>query len=86
MATLMERLQHVLTEHFPGSIAELEQANPSEKIGGYLIWDGFEDLEQLDRQRRLGQVVRSGLPREDQLRVTTIFTFTPTEVALMREN
>lgn len=82
MDGVAERVRSTLEGAFPGAKIDLEQASPSDKIGGTLIWDGFENMEQIDRQRQLAKVIREGLSREDQLRVTAILTFTNAEVTI----
>ena len=85
MEEFIKHLVELFSQQFPGSLAELEQARPLRKVGGYLIWDGFEDVEQLDRQRQLGRVLRANLNSSEQSKVTTILTLTPAEAAVMRE-
>ena len=85
MAPLIKRLQRLFAGRFPGATAELEKVTPLKKVGGFLVWDGFEGVEQIDRQRRLRTVIRENLPPEEQAKVTTILTVTPAEVAVMRE-
>lgn len=53
-----------------------------ERVGGTLVWNGFDGLSQLDRQRQLRAVVRE-LPVESQLRVTFILSLTSEELAAM---
>lgn len=84
MEELIERLNQLFGGQFPGSVAELELVHPINKVGGYLIWDGFEEMEQIDRQRQVSRVVRTMMP-DDRSRVTTILTLTPAEVMVMRE-
>ena len=74
MADLIDRLRDLLSKAFPGAEVELEQARTAEKIGGSLIWSGFEGMEQIDRQQKLAQVIRDALPREDQISITLILT------------
>jgi hypothetical protein len=84
MDELIHELTLVLLREFPGSMPELEQAKPLQKVGGYLIWNGFEGIEQIDRQRQLTAAIKRTLPPSEQLRVTTILTVTPEESELMR--
>jgi len=86
MAQLIDKLQTVLRADFPGASAELEIVPPAKKIGGFLIWAGFEGIEQIDRQRQLARVLRKRLSSEDASRVTTILTLTPAESAVMKES
>lgn len=84
MEALIRKLRKILKTQFVGAEPELEQAGPLDKIGGYLIWRGFEGVEQLDRQRQLNRAIRERLSVEEQLHITTILTVTPDEVAVMR--
>ena len=85
MARLVRRLQALFHTHFPGAMAELEQATPLKKVGGFLVWEGFEGAEQIERQRRLRKVIRENLSPQEQEQLTGILTVTPAEVAVMRE-
>jgi hypothetical protein len=85
MAPLINRLKELLASHFPGATADLETVAPINKVGGFLKWDGFEAVEQIDRQRRLRAVIREELSRQEQSQLTTILTVTPAEVQVMRE-
>ncbi len=79
MEELIDRLRNLLEAEFPGAEVELEAASPTDKLGGFLIWKGFEGMEQIDRQEKLANVIRSRLPHEDQLRISAILTITPDE-------
>lgn len=79
MEELVNRLRSLLEAEFPSAKAELEQASPAEKVGGFLIWGGFDGMEQIERQQRLSDVISSKLTRDDQVRITAILTITPNE-------
>ena len=85
MAELINRLQDLLSKAFPGAEIELEQARPAEKIGGVLIWSGFEGMEQIERQQKLAQVIRDALPREDQVLISLILTLIREEKSVPSE-
>jgi hypothetical protein len=85
VAQVKSRIDELLTRRFPGSSAELEVYPETHKVGGYLIWDGFEAIEPLDRQRQLHQVLREEIGKNYRSEVTSIFAMTPAEVAVMRE-
>ena len=80
----IEKLKETLATAFPGSTPELEVVEGVGRIGGFLIWSGFDDMDQLSRQRALSGALRDRLDREQLLGVTTILTLTPDEVAVMR--
>ena len=84
MESFLDKLRDTLRSQFPGSREDLERYPPrNRKVGGALIWDGFQDLEPLERQKRVWAALRERLSREDQLRITAIFTFTPAEWSVM---
>ena len=84
MDEFIQHLTDVLQQLFPGSTPELEQFQPLTKVGGFLIWDGFEGVEQLDRQRQVHAALRQTLSQVELQQVTTILTATPEEVELMK--
>ncbi len=82
MEDLMTKVERVLHERFGDDArVELEQDSPTEKVGGYIVWDGFTDVEQLERQRQVWDALRSGLTADEERQVTAILTATPEEVA-----
>jgi hypothetical protein len=83
MEELIQSLTRLLEREFPGSIPELEQIKPLQKVGGFLIWSGFDGVEQIDRQRQLSGALKRNLLPDQQRQVTTILTLTPEESALM---
>ena len=85
MEELIKRLRQLLERVFPGATVELEVAAP-EKVGGFLIWNGFDQVDQVERQRRLWTAIRDELSREDQLRITAILTLTPDERSVPSES
>jgi hypothetical protein len=85
MEDLRDKLQHVAVTRFPGSALELDRVAPDEKLSGFLLWEGFEPMEQLDRQRHLNGVLRNELTQDERGRISMIFTLTPEEAAVMRE-
>lgn len=86
MDDLRMRLTTLLREEFRGADVELEQADPSESVGGFIVWSGFAGQEQIDRQERLWTSIRSKLPRADQTHVTLIMTLTPEEKEALSRN
>lgn len=81
----METLARVLQREFPGSIPLLEPT-PSGKIGGILLWDGFEGQPQHERQRVLWKKLREDISTEQQRGVSAILTLTPLERDVILED
>jgi hypothetical protein len=86
MDVKIRRVRRILTEKFPDAETELEIFPGAGKVGGYLIWKGFTDLDQLDRQRMVSKALRESLGDDYRSRVSTIFTVTPVEIMAMRED
>ncbi len=50
MAALEKKLTQALALRFSGADIKLRQSRPGRRVGGTLIWDGFEGEPQIDRQ------------------------------------
>ena len=81
MATLNQKLKRALASKFRGADVKLTQVNRGKRIGGTLIWQGFEGEAQIDRQVELRRVIDEALPPDEQLQVSFILTVTPDEFA-----
>jgi hypothetical protein len=79
IGSFKRKLSKLLGRHFPSAKISLDQAKPAEKIGGMIIWDGFEGMDQVDRQNRLWKALRANLSPEEQLMITAILTMSATE-------
>ena len=85
MEKFMTPLRRMLIQHFPNAEVELEIAEPSERVGGFLIWDGFSGRDHIERQDELWRVLRANLSPDDQSKITAVLTVTPDELYAMRE-
>lgn len=74
---LRRKLFRVLKAEFPKADISLDQ--PGTKVSGLIVWQGFEGLEQVDRQSRLWKTLRSSLSRDEQLKISAILTMAPVE-------
>jgi hypothetical protein len=78
-------VKNILTREFADATVELEQAHPAKKLGGSLVWSGFEGMEQIERQDRLWKALEKGLAKDEQLQITLLLTLTPRELAVSKE-
>jgi hypothetical protein len=78
--TLTERVTRLLEGRFPGVVVALDPTGPPDRVAGWIVWAGFENRDQVDRQRLLRQVL-SELPAEDRLYLGPILTLTPDEAS-----
>jgi hypothetical protein len=83
MEALIKRLRQALAAEFSGAKLILAQAKPVKKITGEIVWDGFNGVAHIDRQRRLRTVIDSALDVDERLAVSLILTLTPDENVVM---
>jgi hypothetical protein len=83
MDQFIQRLTDLLTEHFANAEVDLGPAS-GDRVSGFLIWEGFQEDEQIDRQRAVWRVLRAELPPDELLRVAAVFTLTPQEMSAAR--
>lgn len=72
----------VLRDAFPGIEVEIE-VRSSGRIFGSVVWAGFADLDQVDRQTKIRSVLREKLG-DDAKQIGILFTYTPDEIEAMR--
>ena len=80
-----ERVRSILEQNFPDASVNLDDDSNEERIGGYIVWDGFEDQEPLERQHAIFDVLRKELNAASQ-RISLIFAYTPREWKLISED
>lgn len=82
-----QELTAFLTDTFPGSeLRELELMDDG-RLVAMLVWQAFEELDQIDRQNALWNALREHYERDDLRRgLGMILTFTPHEAAVIAED
>lgn len=85
MEPFIQKLKDLIARHFPDSELEVELTG-SDRIAAYLVWAGFADYEQIQRQRQVWSVLRQALSREEQLMISVILTLTPEEMTFARQD
>ncbi len=85
MAELKTKVESIIHYYFPGSEVILEDVPLSDKISGYIVWEGFQEFLGYERQQRLRAALRQGLNREEELRLSMLLTFVPAELHAIRE-
>jgi len=74
----------MLRQEFPKCEFELERKG-GDRVGGFLIWNGFEGLEQIDRQRKVSAVLKQKLSVAERQHVSALLTMTPDEMEFARQ-
>ena len=85
MGELIKKIDAILAQNFQGIDVALVTKKGVSRVGGFVIWSGFAGLPQLERQSQLWKVLKANLSREEELKLGTILTVTPQEVAAMNE-
>lgn len=85
MNRVVVELVEILSRRFPGSSPELEWFPGTLKVGGFLVWDGFEAVSSLRRQQDLTRVLLEELGAAYPTNVTVILTVTHLEAAVIHE-
>jgi len=83
--SLKKKLHQVLEKEFQDASVELEKSG-IDKVAGFLIWKGFEKVEQIERQEKLWHVLENNLKPEELLHVSVILTLTPNEKPVPMKN
>jgi hypothetical protein len=83
---IVERADGVLKNAFPGAIIEWDPISPHEKVSGWIIWDGFGDLDEIDRQLLVSKALKAGLQPDEWKSISAVFAITANELAVIHEN
>ncbi len=83
----MEEVIKTLQESFLGiDTSDLEIDPYSHRITGRVIWAGFEEKSQIDRQDMLWDALDARIPKDSRPSIGMILTLTPLEIAAYQEN
>jgi hypothetical protein len=77
--TLAKKLRHLLLKKFRGAKLELRRSGEDRRLEGFLIWQGFDGLDQIDRQEKLWTVLNEVLTPEERRQLLIVFTMIPEE-------
>jgi hypothetical protein len=78
---MVEHVTKVLESRFPGIDLQIEEM-PNGRIMGTAVWGGFADLDQVDRQTKLRDALRT--PDLDGSQIGLILAYTPEELFAMK--
>lgn len=82
---LAKKIRGILESTFPDiRIEDLKRPRGSDTTSGVLIWQGFEPLEQVERQRRVWESLRSALSLDEKRSISLLITLTPDELRSIR--
>lgn len=84
MEELAEEIRALIENQFQGAQADIEPIS-AYKVSGTILWNGFDEHRQSERQQMLWDFLRSTLNPEQQMGIATLLTFTPVEVEEMQQ-
>lgn len=84
MDQLVEKADAILRDAFPGQKMEWDPIEPDENLSGWIIWQGFEDMEPIERQLAVAKALKSGLESGEKQCISAIFAVTPDELRVMK--
>ena len=85
MATRVTRFKKLLLTRFKGAEVEIDHYPESDRTGATVVWKGFVGKDEVERQRMVRKAIQKGLGPQQASRISIVLTFTPDEMAAMRE-
>ena len=85
METMMNKLDRSMKLRFPGAQTELDPFEPPSRVGGLVIWDGFEGMGMELRVKKVYEAMKKDLKPAELKRVAIIIPLTPEEMIIRRD-
>jgi hypothetical protein len=86
MDKVLQKLKKVLKEEFPSATLDLKRDWDRSRIGGFIIWRGFNGKEFGERHERVWKVIRQHMSNEEQEELATFWTLNPIEQKVRLES
>ena len=80
-----DHARDALVKSFNQAVVRLTSIPASGGVGGFIVWDGFDDLDEKERQDRIWAVLRSELTPAEQMELSAIFALTSQEFQRTQE-
>jgi acid stress-induced BolA-like protein IbaG/YrbA len=85
MDDLEQAIEEALAADLPGVEVRFDPYPGFGKLHGAVVWDGFQNQLQMERQRQVWDVLRPVLTDEQRLATGFLLTVTPAEINAMQE-
>jgi hypothetical protein len=79
MDKVLQKLKKVLKEEFPSAKLEIKRDWYPARIGGSIIWRGFNGKDDVERVHRVWRAIRRSMTEAEQKELGFFFTFNPVE-------
>lgn len=76
----VKKLDKFLRNHFTDADIHIDPPRPSGRIGGTIVWSGFEGRDQLDRQNEVWAIIDKNFNDDEKRNIILIMTLTPDEL------
>jgi len=80
---MVERVKEILRQSFPGMNVEAIRTTSAGRVAGRVEWDGFADMDDVERQERIRAILRDKLGDEFH-EVSILLAYTPDELRAMQ--
>ena len=84
MATLLTKLNKLLSAKLPAFQSGLDYAEGSERVIGFVVSTAFSSTDHRTRQKKLRSILEQELSDEDMARIGPIVTMNPAEADVGR--
>ncbi len=85
MEELKRKVELIIQQHFHGADVSLEEIPHTKRLSGHVLWEGFDGMTALERQRELRRTLRHDLEKEEELQLSVLLTLTPAELDSIME-
>lgn len=85
MEELENAIKNAVTAAFPGMQIQFDPYPGYGKLHGTLVWEGFQDRLQMERQRLVWETLRAALSDDQRFETGFLLTVTPAELNAMQE-
>jgi acid stress-induced BolA-like protein IbaG/YrbA len=75
----------MLLTRFKGAEVEIDNYPESDRTGATVIWKGFDGKDEIQRQRLVRKAIEKSLGPQQARKISLVLTFTPDEMAAIRE-
>lgn len=81
----VKKLANLLRDHFTDADIHIDPPSRTGRIGGTIVWAGFEGREQLDRQNEVWAIIDKHFSDDEKQRIALIMTLTPDELSTIQD-
>lgn len=81
---IVNRLKALFEKTFQNAHVDIDPPSPTGRIGGTIVWQGFEGRDQLDRQNEVWAIIDKNFNDDEKRNIILIMTLTPDELSTIQ--